>query len=147
MSHCPLIAVPERVSKVMRILVAAADAGEPCPSNLTIASAVGSSSMATGASCIALLESMNLISVERGNCSRVVTIVATGKRTAGKVAKGHWRDLRSRWNDDLDADLMDAIADGASWREAAERVGDGCTVSQAKSRFDTLRARMGAQAQ
>lgn len=73
----------------------AADAGLPCPSNPDIAARHGFSSISSGARAIERLERAGMICVERGNCSRVAIIVATGKRTAGVVGKPHWRMLHA----------------------------------------------------
>lgn len=78
----------------LAMIEGAAEAGLPCPSNPDIAERHGFSSVSSGARSIERLEGAGLIRVERGNCSRVVTILASGKRTAGVVGKPHWRMLR-----------------------------------------------------
>lgn len=79
------------IGEIRRITLAmiekAAAANERCPTNTEIARAVGGKSMNTGSQAIARLEAEGLIAVERGNISRVVTIVASGARTAGKVVR------------------------------------------------------------
>jgi len=74
---------------VLKLVTHAAEMGEPCPSNLVIADVTGSTS---GSALVASLERKGLIRVERGNSKRVVTILATGRRTAGQIRKPHWRD-------------------------------------------------------
>jgi hypothetical protein len=116
-----LVPVPERVKIVMAMLNAAAERGDFCPDNATICTSIGGSSLSTGANIIKLLETMNLIRVDRGHRNRVVTIVATGKCTAGKVRVAHPRagQRKYQWNEDQDAQLMDLLADDATLGEAA----------------------------
>lgn len=72
----------EREWKVYQALVSAAERGDKAPANWLLAEMVGNQSMATGARLVARLEERGLIAVERTRCSRVITIVASGKRTA-----------------------------------------------------------------
>lgn len=81
--------LPESV--VFNMLNQAAERGDPCPSNDLICVALDASSPSRGSEVLHRLERKGLIKVERGTMSRVVTIVATGKRTAGTVADVHWR--------------------------------------------------------
>ena len=78
--------------RVFALIKAAAEYGAPCPKNGEIAAAIGLSSPSAVSGHISLLVTAGLITVERGNSSRVVTIVKTGKRTAGSVVKPHWRE-------------------------------------------------------
>lgn len=146
MNRAHQISVPDRVTRVMRLLTHAAEHHLPCPGNAEIARAVGGTGLATGAGCIALLEAMNLITVERGSNSRVVTINATGKRTAGRVGKPHFRVAGFIWTDDRDGKLMEAVSEGATFAEAADFVGEGCSARLATNRFEQLRLHMGPQA-
>lgn len=75
----------------MRLIEQAASLGEPCPKNETIAVAIGYSSVSASCRVLNRLEANGLIHVERGAINRVVTILATGKRTAGVVHHQHWR--------------------------------------------------------
>jgi hypothetical protein len=86
-----MVPVPERVIRVMRMLRLAAEGGMPCPGNAEIAAAIEGASLSSGANAIALLETMNLIRVERFGASRIVTIVESGKKTAGETGNIHWR--------------------------------------------------------
>lgn len=139
------IIVPERVKIALRMLTAAADRGDECPPNAMIACAMGATSPSAASAAVALLEAMNIISVERGTCSRVVTIHATGKRTAGKIRTPHSASRsRSVWTRDLDAALMDAVAEEVPFSEIAREL--KTTTSKVAMRFDQLRARMGRQA-
>ncbi|MFA7604518.1 MAG: MarR family winged helix-turn-helix transcriptional regulator [Novosphingobium sp.] len=72
-------------------LVLAAERGQPCPRNSQICDDLGMLSSATVSAMIGAIEMKGWIRVERGNCRRVVTIVETGARTAGKVNDRHWR--------------------------------------------------------
>jgi DNA-binding MarR family transcriptional regulator len=139
------IAVPDRVTVLMRLLNDAAEKAAACPTNMEIADAIGVRGIATAANAISLLEAMNLIRVERGVRNRVVTIVSTGKRTGGMVRSAHPRAIgQSIWNDDRDAELMDAMSEGATFLQAAERLGLG--YEQVRQRFNALAAVMGAGA-
>ena len=75
------IAVPDRVTKVMKLLTHAASTGAECPTNEVIRQRIGAQSASGAANAIKLLESMGLISVERTRSARCVTILATGKST------------------------------------------------------------------
>ena len=79
--------------RILAMLERAADAGQPCPTNAEITEALGTSSLSTAPDTIARLERDGLITVERGIRSRVVTIVATGHRTAGEITTPHWTSM------------------------------------------------------
>lgn len=78
--------------KIYRLLNSAAEAGEQCPTNQEIADLIGYSSTSKSSDAIAALERAGRITVERFQCSRRVTITASGKSTVltGKRAP-HWR--------------------------------------------------------
>lgn len=76
---------------VLKMIESAAERGEKCPSNDCIAGAIGAASPSSGPTVLDRLARRGLITVERGNMLRVVTILATGKRTAGVVKRDHWR--------------------------------------------------------
>lgn len=76
---------------VLRMIVRAAERGEKCPTNDCIAAAIGAASPSSGPTVLDRLARRGLITVERGNMLRVVTVLATGKRTAGVVKRDHWR--------------------------------------------------------
>lgn len=78
---------------VLAAVTRAAEAGEPCPTNDQLANLCGFLSPSGGSTALSELEKLGLIKVQRGQASRVVTIVATGKRTAGKVPRPHWRHM------------------------------------------------------
>ena len=79
-----------------RMLEWAARNGEPCPTNAQIAFMIGKRSMSTAAAYVNQLETAGLIAVERGSCARVVTIVASGKKTAGEKPAPHWREGKQK---------------------------------------------------
>ncbi len=145
-----MIAVPERVKIVMRMLEGAANADLRCPSNCEIAAALGASSPSVSAGTVALLEAMGLISVERGRMARVVTIVASGKRTQGVIKRpvnfqAYQKNVPTRfWTRSRDATLMEAISQGLDFEQAANWT--GTSTEECAARFDTLAARFGAQA-
>lgn len=76
---------------VLGLIAAAAERGRLCPSNNDIADACGLARANDGSKVLQRLEKSGLIRVERGSHSRVVTIVASGLRTAGEVKNLHWR--------------------------------------------------------
>lgn len=70
----------ERV--IFMALTEAANAGEPCPSNATLADALGRSVAWSAGDIVKRLEKRELIHVERFRNSRRVTIVTSGNSTA-----------------------------------------------------------------
>ena len=77
--------------KILGMIEKAAEAGLPCPTNPEIAEAVGLNSVSSGTEYLKRLEYLNLVKVDRYAGSRIVTILKTGKRTAGTPGKPHWR--------------------------------------------------------
>lgn len=75
---------------VLQAIERAAEAGHQCPSNAQIFDLVGCG-INQGSQIIAALERKGVITVERRQNRRVVTIVSTGKRTAGDISAAHWR--------------------------------------------------------
>lgn len=129
----------DRLICCLDILKRAAAAGATCPTNGDIADMLGLSSTATASGLVALLETAGHIKVERGRTSRVVTIVATGQRTAVRTVT-----IKGGWTDNDDAVLMDAIADGAAFADIAKALHR--SKSACISRFHRLAAEMGSQA-
>lgn len=76
----------ERAAKIFALLRQAAERGETCPSNAILAERFG---MRTGVivSAFNFLVCNGMIEVERTSNARVVTICATGKRTASTLAR------------------------------------------------------------
>jgi hypothetical protein len=76
----------ERAEKVFAILKHAAARGERCPHNALLAERFGcGTSTIDGA--LKLLQAEGKILVQRGTYHRVVTILATGQKTAGQVRR------------------------------------------------------------
>lgn len=74
------------------LIFAAAERGLPCPSNETISAAIGAQSLSSAVNAVNALMFAGLIDVKRGGTNRVVTIIETGKATAGHVKAPHWRE-------------------------------------------------------
>ncbi len=77
---------------ILAALERAANAGQPCPSNGELASLIDRQSTSAAVEALARLSRAGRIAVQRGPASRVVTILATGKSTAGTITQTHWRD-------------------------------------------------------
>lgn len=75
------------ISTVLEIIERAANTGSPCPSNEALAHSGGFKSMSSGARAVLLLEERGAITVKRASCSRIITVVSTGKSTGGKLTK------------------------------------------------------------
>jgi len=138
---------PAPLKSAMAMIERAANAGCECPTNSEIAAAMGRSSMASGADALSTLETLGMTSVVRGRCNRVVTITATGKRTAGTVRKPIGlvqRKPRVRWTRARDSILMEAISQDMDFEQAANLV--GYSPEQCAARFDELASRFGRQA-
>ncbi|MFZ5705704.1 MAG: hypothetical protein ACOY5R_10600 [Pseudomonadota bacterium] len=71
-----------RTRLIYRMLVDAAEAGRPCPSNADIAAQTSGDARSYGTYALQQLEQMGLIRIHRSHNARIVTIVATGKVTA-----------------------------------------------------------------
>ena len=131
----------DRLQRLYTALERAANAGSPCPSNDDLASTLSYANPSRISDLMSLLETMGFITVERGHNIRVVTIVKTGKRTAGQVTK---RTRKGGWTDDQEAILMDGIAEGLTFAAVArilKRSKNSCI-----GRFRTIAANMGPQA-
>lgn len=74
---------------VLAALTRAADEGRICPTNIELGVLIGSG-VSHASRIVSEIEAAGLIAVERGPRFRAVTIVATGKRTAGVVRGQHW---------------------------------------------------------
>ena len=130
-----------RTIHCLTILERAANAGEPCPTNQTLAQLLGYSSTNGPSGLVNLLEVSGFIAVERSNAGRVVTISKSGKRTAGIVIPRRSTD----WTVDQDAIMMDALAQDYGFTAIGRMIGK--TKSACISRFHKITAQMGAQAQ
>lgn len=128
------ITVPERVKTIMAMLNAAAENGEECPSNSVLSVGAGCK-RDTAINAVSLLEAMGVITVERGRAWRVVTIVATGKKT---------KSLRKMAKTDRLTAFCDALADGALVGEAGRIAGVG--ARHARKLLQEVRRDLGWQA-
>jgi hypothetical protein len=131
----------DRLTKMLRALERAANAGVPCPSNDDLSRTLGYASPSKASDLIAMLETIGFITVERGCDTRVVTIVKTGKRTAGEVGK---RRQKNGWTEDQEAILMDGMAEGLTFAAIGKILGK--SKNACVSRFHALAASMGHQA-
>lgn len=78
---------------VYSALVRAAEAGAPCPTNAVLRDVTGHASPSSVVNAIKRLEEAGTITVLRFHRDRVVTITATGHKTAAPACtKPHWRD-------------------------------------------------------
>ncbi|MCC4254166.1 SANT/Myb domain-containing protein [Sphingobium naphthae] len=131
----------DRLSKMFRALERAANSDTPCPTNDALAETLGYASPSKASDLISLLEAMGFITVERGNDQRIVTIVKTGKRTAGHIVR---RQRKGGWTEDQDAILMDGIAEGHTFAAVSKILHK--SKNACIGRFRTLAANMGHQA-
>ena len=88
-SHGTLLQPQDRA--VLRAIERAANAEAQCPTNRTLCELIGSASESTPVNALRRLREAGFIEVERYGTTRVVTIVATGRRTAGDVHCGFAR--------------------------------------------------------
>lgn len=86
--------VIDRVAKVFRAISRAAEAGLPCPKNAELVALTGCRSTSTIADDLHFLEAAGMVRVERSTNHRVVTICATGEKTAGVPGRPHWSAKR-----------------------------------------------------
>ena len=73
------------------MIALAAEADEPCPPNRAIAGTLGLSSVGHVPALLNHIQAAGLIRIERGLSSRIVTILASGERTAGEPGRIHRR--------------------------------------------------------
>jgi len=130
----------ERAERCFAILERAANAGDVCPTNDTLAQLLDYSSGNGPAGLVNLLEVAGLISVERSHSGRVVTITKTGKRTAGIAIPRRATD----WTVDQDDIMMDALAGEIGFTAIGRMINK--SKSACISRFHKITAQMGTQA-
>ena len=85
-----------KTDKIYQAIKRAAENGLPCPTNDRLAELAGSVSPSFAVERIKTLAKRNLITVERFQSSRIITIVETGKSTAGERGTPHWRDKKAK---------------------------------------------------
>lgn len=78
-----------KAASIFRLIKLAAENGLECPTNAALAEAVGYRSTANVAKALSFLAVAGMIEIERFNHTRIVTIVASGKKTAGAIRKPH----------------------------------------------------------
>jgi CTP-dependent riboflavin kinase len=84
-----------RAQILFEMIQDAAEDGKPCPTTNKIAEVLGYSSTASVQRILIELLDAGLIEVEVFNAGRIVTICATGKKTAQpKNMQPHWRKRR-----------------------------------------------------
>lgn len=130
----------DRLRRCYDILCHAAEAKQPCPSNIDMADMLGLSRADKASGYVALLETMGFITVERGRKNRVVCITKTGARTAGIATTRRQSD----WTHDMDALMMDGLSEGVGFTAIGKMIGK--TKNACISRFNKIRADMGWQA-
>ncbi len=129
-----------RAERCFAILERAANAGATCPTNVELADLLGYSSGNGPSGLVNLLEVSGLITVERSNMGRVVTIAKTGKRTGGIILKRRATD----WSADQDAIMMGALAAETGFTAIGRMIGK--SKNACISRFRKITAAMGEQA-
>ena len=80
-----LAGLPRRHQRVYRALAEDADNGRQCRDNGALALVAELHSVGASSAIVTDLERRGLIRVVRGHNSRVVTVVATGRSTAGEI--------------------------------------------------------------
>jgi len=105
-----------REQRLLEILITAADKGDVCPSNDQICELMGMQSIGSPPTVMNKLVRRGLIRVERFGNSRIVTIVATGKSTAGERGAPHFSTRVNhvpahRFNDDEAAAFKSELED------------------------------------
>lgn len=78
-----------RAGKIFAIIRQCAERGEACPTNAVLGERFGVRPNLISRA-INFLECNGMIAVERASDRRVVTICATGQRTAGERKNAHW---------------------------------------------------------
>ncbi|PZQ55280.1 MAG: hypothetical protein DI555_07995 [Novosphingobium pentaromativorans] len=92
MSNTARPALSDRATKLLELLTRCAAEGRAAPSNADLTAFLQLDRANTVPRIMQRLEERGLIVVERYSCSRIVTIVATGQRTAGVPGTPHWMD-------------------------------------------------------
>lgn len=88
-------ALADNDAMILALLEWAARTGAPCPSNNQMAAQLRWPAANTVSKMVTRLERQGIITVERFNSARVVTIVSTGQHTARPACtKPHWRHAK-----------------------------------------------------
>jgi hypothetical protein len=123
------------VHRLVALVQACAQQGQPCPSNADLAVKLGFRSSGMPAVILRHAEAMGLVRVLRGNSSRVVSAADGSWVTAGTVTNPHWRDRpegyvapvrpRMAWSRAAEARLREMWGAGATGSEIGAVL--GCT--------------------
>lgn len=84
-----------RQQRMLEILTAAAEAGAVCPTNDHLCEVMGMNSIGEPPTVMNALAKTGVIKVERFKQSRIITIVASGKATAGQRGDPHYSTDRT----------------------------------------------------
>lgn len=84
----------ERASRIFAVIRDAAERGERCPTNAVLAERFGVGTTVI-VNALHFLESCGMIVISRSNASRIVTVRATGKQTAGTLHAPHWTERKA----------------------------------------------------
>jgi transposase len=135
----------EARNRVLDVLIAAAEAGAPCPSNLAIAAQIGAGESTVERYVRQVAES-GAIRISRKGVWRVVTVTASGEATAAKphqVAAPSLVEERAEkqperkrwWSDEEIATAAREVRAGKSDPEIAKILGRSVTGVWDKTRF------------
>jgi DNA-binding CsgD family transcriptional regulator len=106
---------------ILKMIEGAIERGEPCPSNASMACAIDAGSISQPPVVLNRLVDRGIISIERFQRSRVVTIIATGRSTARSTDKAHTQQQAgavARRNQ-----LAELVAEGSLLKDAARAMG------------------------
>lgn len=84
-----MLSLSPALQRAFDLIEKAANAGAPCPTNEAIARHMRIRSIGTASGYLSRLRDLGVIRLERGQNSRIVTIVATGRRTSGPPSAAH----------------------------------------------------------
>ena len=87
--------LPMRQLRMLNLLEEAAEAGKACPTNDQLCEAMGMNSIGDPPGVMNALAKAGVIRIERFKQSRIITIVASGKATAGQRGDPHYSTDRT----------------------------------------------------
>jgi SOS-response transcriptional repressor LexA len=124
----------QREAALLAWLVECAEAGRPCPTNRETSERLGLSSVNHATVLYQALEEQGLIRVECSRTARVVTIVASGGRTAGLLRTiAHYEKAESKEHRLSAAQIAARRVDRSACPRCAVRSDVGC-AHQAQAR-------------
>lgn len=144
------VAVPERVTKVLAILVRCANAGTICPGNEDLRVAIGAPSVSAPANAISLLEDLGVIDVRRYQRGRQVTIMSSGKSTAAisgteiTARKSKPRNGSTELSREQIDQFADELSESGSVTTASRAL--GISTTEGYKILAVLKSELGAQA-